>query len=78
LRSTLPTVESLFKRTVREGEKELMLAVLEDAISSFERYLVSGMKGKETIPRSKKHKNGYWEKIRIGFFLLTLSARPCI
>jgi hypothetical protein len=34
--------ESLFKRTIREGEKELMLAVLEDAINSFQRYLVAG------------------------------------
>jgi hypothetical protein len=36
------TVESLFKRTVREGEQELMLAVLEDAINSFQKYLVAG------------------------------------
>jgi hypothetical protein len=34
--------ESLFKRTIREGEKELMLAILEDAINSFQRYLVAG------------------------------------
>jgi predicted Ser/Thr protein kinase len=37
--------ESLFKRTIREGEKELMLAVLEDAISSFQRYLVARNEG---------------------------------
>jgi hypothetical protein len=37
--------ESLFKRTVREGEKELMLAVLEDAINSFQRYLVARNEG---------------------------------
>ena len=30
--------ESLFKRTIHEGEKELMLAVLEDAIKNFQRY----------------------------------------
>lgn len=35
-------IESLFKRTVREGEQELMLAILEDAINSFQRYLVAG------------------------------------
>ena len=35
-------IEGLFKRTVREGEQELMLAVLEDAINSFQRYLVAG------------------------------------
>jgi hypothetical protein len=34
--------ESLFKRTIREGEKELMLAVLEDAIHTFQRYLGAG------------------------------------
>jgi predicted Ser/Thr protein kinase len=37
--------ESLFKRTIREGEKELMLAVLEDAISSFQRYLIARNEG---------------------------------
>jgi hypothetical protein len=36
------TIESLFKRTVREGEQELMLAVLEDAINSFQKYLMEG------------------------------------
>jgi hypothetical protein len=35
-------IEGLFKRTVREGEQELMLAVLEDAINSFQSYLVAG------------------------------------
>jgi len=35
-------IESLFRRTVREGEQELMLAVLEDAINSFQIYLVAG------------------------------------
>jgi hypothetical protein len=34
--------ESLFKKTVREGEKELMLAILEDAINSFQSYIVAG------------------------------------
>jgi hypothetical protein len=34
--------ESLFKRTIHEGEKELMLAVLEDAINSFQRFILAG------------------------------------
>jgi hypothetical protein len=32
---------SLFKRTIHEGEKELMLAVLEDAINSFQTYIAA-------------------------------------
>jgi hypothetical protein len=34
--------EGLFKRTIREGEKELMLAVLEDAVNSFQQHLTAG------------------------------------
>jgi hypothetical protein len=39
--------ESLFKRTIHEGEKELMLAVLEDAINSFQSYIAAAGNEKE-------------------------------
>jgi hypothetical protein len=34
--------ESLSKRKIREGEKELMLAILEDAVNSFQQHLTAG------------------------------------
>jgi hypothetical protein len=34
--------EGLSKRTIREGEKELMLAILEDAVNSFQQHLAAG------------------------------------
>jgi hypothetical protein len=56
--------ESLFKRTIREGEKELMLAVLEDAINIFQRYLVAGnekeSKQFQEVQEWILGKNGHW------------------
>jgi hypothetical protein len=58
--------ESLFKRTIHEGEKELMLAVLEDAINSFQRFILAGNeKEKETIPSSTRVDT--WKKRGLAF-----------
>ena len=41
-------VESVFKKTMREGEQKLMLAVLENAIEDFQKYaLASDKRGRE-------------------------------
>ncbi len=37
-------VESIFKRSIRDGEKKLMLAVLENAIEDFQKYVLASDK----------------------------------
>ena len=38
------TVESIFKRSIREGEEKLMLAVLENATEDFQKYILANDK----------------------------------
>jgi hypothetical protein len=58
------TIESLFRRTVREGEQELMLAVLEDAVNSFQSYLMAGNESErkqfEEVERWIRGRNNDW------------------
>jgi len=37
-------VESIFKRSIRDGEKKLMLAVIENAIEDFQKYVLASDK----------------------------------
>jgi hypothetical protein len=58
------TIESLFKKTIREREEELMLAILEDAINSFQKYLITGSdrekKDFDEVQRWIRGKNKEW------------------
>jgi hypothetical protein len=44
----LGLIESVYKKTIREGEERLMLAVLEEAVQCFQEYVLS------TRPREKR------------------------
>ena len=47
-------VESLFKRSIREGEERLMLAVLENATEDFQKYvLATDKRGKELFEEAE-------------------------
>lgn len=47
-------VESLFKKTLREGEERLMLAVLENATEDFQKYvLATDKRGKELFDEAE-------------------------
>jgi hypothetical protein len=47
-------VESLFKRSIREGEERLMLAVLESATEDFQKYVLANDKrGKELFEEAE-------------------------
>jgi hypothetical protein len=47
-------VESLFKKTLREGEERLMLAVLENATEDFQKYvLATDKRGKELFDQAE-------------------------
>ena len=44
------SIESVFKKSLREGEQKLMLAVLENAIEDFQKYaLATDKRGKEVF-----------------------------
>ena|SRR4026207_1796765 len=48
-------VEQVFKRTLREGEQKLMLAVLENAIEDFQKYVLAADKrGKELFRETEE------------------------
>jgi hypothetical protein len=57
-------IEKVFKKNIHEGEKELMMAVLQDAVECFQTYVLA------TKPREKRlfqeaedwilEKNSYW------------------
>src|SRR5262245_53431193 len=46
--SEAAVIERVFKKTIHEGEKELMMAVLQDAVECFQTYVLSGR------PREKR------------------------
>jgi hypothetical protein len=49
------TVDSLFKRSIREGEQRLMLAVLENALEDFQKYvLATDKRGKELFQEAEE------------------------
>jgi hypothetical protein len=48
------TVDSLFKKSIREGEERLMLAVLENATEDFQKYVLANDKrGKELFEEAE-------------------------
>ena len=48
------TVDSLYKRSIREGEEKLMLAVLENATEDFQKYaLANDKRGKELFEQAE-------------------------
>jgi hypothetical protein len=48
-------IESVFKKNVREGELKLMLAVLENAIEDFQKYvLATDKRGKELFQEAEE------------------------
>lgn len=48
-------VEQVFKKTLREGEQKLMLAVLENAIEDFQKYVLAADKrGKELFQETEQ------------------------
>jgi hypothetical protein len=48
-------VDSIYKRSVREGEERLMLAVLENAIEDFQKYILANDKrGKELFEEAEE------------------------
>ena len=50
-------IESVYKKTLREGEERLMLAVLENAVECFEKYVLA----------RKPSRKQYFVKQRNGF-----------
>jgi hypothetical protein len=50
-------IESVYKKTLREGEERLMLAVLESAVEDFQKYVLARK------PREKS----YFKRRRSGF-----------
>ena len=49
------TVESIFKRSIREGEEKLMLAVLENATEDFQKYvLATDARGKQLFQAAEE------------------------
>ena len=48
-------VDNVFKRSIRDGEERLMLAVLENATEDFQKYLLAGDKrGKELFQAAEE------------------------
>ncbi len=48
-------VESVFKKTIREGEQKLMLAVLENAVEDFQKYVhANDKRGKELFQEAEE------------------------
>jgi hypothetical protein len=48
-------IESVFKKSLREGEQKLMLAVLENAIEDFQKYaLATDKRGKELFQEAEE------------------------
>ena len=49
----LGLIESVYKRTIRDGEERLMLAVLENAVEYFQKYVLArNSRGKQAVSRS--------------------------
>ncbi len=68
-------LEAVCRKAHLEAEQELMLAVLEDAITCFQVHFAARDKIKTRLFR--KAEEWIFNKRRaIGFFLLTTSARP--
>ena len=66
-------IETLYKKQIREGEEGLMLAVLDNAIECFQKYVLASANAKGDY--SEKQKNGFWKEIAIGFSLLKISVK---
>ena len=65
--------EQFFTRAANIGSEErLMLAVLQDAVESFQRHAWSECPGENNSSR----KDGFGQGIRIGFSRLRISAKP--
>jgi hypothetical protein len=49
------SIESVFKRSLRDGEQKLMLAVLENAIEDFQKYIfATDKKGRELFEQAEE------------------------
>ena len=59
-------IEDLLKTNIREGEKRLMLALLENAIEDFQKYVVRMIRREKNC--SKKPKSGFWLPTMIRLF----------
>jgi hypothetical protein len=48
-------IESVYKKTLREGEERLMLAVLESAVEDFQRYVLArNLRGKKLFQQAEE------------------------
>ena len=51
----LGVIESVYKKTIREGEERLMLAVLESAVEDFQKYvLAQNLRGKRLFQEAEE------------------------
>jgi hypothetical protein len=72
-------VEGVYKKTLREGEERLMLAVLESAVEDFQKYfLTRHTNGKKLFQQAE---DWFWEKnsdelFSFGYVCETLGLHP--
>jgi hypothetical protein len=70
----LGLIESVHKKTLREGEERLMLAVLESAVEDFEKYVLAGKpRGKKLFQQAEEW---FLEKNSDEFSPLRISVKP--
>jgi len=65
-------IEDLLKTNIREGEKRLMLALLENAIEDFQKYALANDKARKNC--SKKPKIGFLLQAMTRYFRSRISV----
>jgi hypothetical protein len=68
-------IQGVYKKSIREGEERLMLAVLESAVEDFQKYVVArNPSGKKLFQQAEEW---FLEKIAVSFSPLRISVKRC-
>ena len=66
-------IESVYKKSLREGEERLMLAVLESAVEDFQKYVLARKpSGKKLFQQAEE----WFLEIAMSFSPLRISVKP--
>lgn len=79
-------IEAVYKKTLREGEEKLMLAVLDSAVEDFQRYVLARHTGGKKLFQQAEEwilekESGRFSRLRVSVkpysYILTTYGRAC-